>query len=353
MFDSTTAPKFKRRRFLAIVSILAIILALAGYFGRSAIRDAYENLLGNSYPGPGHGSVNFVIISGDTGEDVATNLVDQGIVKQFRSMYRLILDKNTLFYPGTYPMKLEMSNTDALAVLSDAKNSITNRVTVKEGWTLAQTFAALSTATGIAEAEFKDEAKDYQSFGVPGNAPSLEGFLFPATYAFDPSRTAKEIIQEMVDRMFEELNEIGITESYQFEILTLASIVQKEARLSPDFPKVARVFLNRIEIGMHLQSDATVSYGTGGTTVTTTDEQRADPNGYNTYIHPGLPIGPISNPGREAILAAMDSAEGEWLYFCTVNLETGETVFSNTYSEHLIAVRQFQSWLQENPGWND
>lgn len=353
MPDAQTPSRFKRRRILASIAVLLIVLTVAGYYGRSQIRDAYENLLGNSYPGPGYGSVNFVIISGDTGEDVATNLVDQGIVKQFRAMYRLILDNNTLFYPGTYPMKYEMSNTDALNLLSDARNSTTNRVTVKEGWTVTQTFEAVSKSTGIPVSEFEAQAKDFQKYGVPAKAPSLEGFLFPATYAFDPGRSAREIIQEMVDRMFEELNELGITDKYQYELLTLASVVQKEARLSPDFPRVARVFLNRIEIGMHLQSDATVSYGTGGTTVTTTDEQRADPNGYNTYVHPGLPIGPISNPGREAILAAMEPADGKWLYFCTVNLETGETVFSNTYAQHLVAVRQFQSWLRENPGWND
>jgi UPF0755 protein len=136
------------------------------------------------------------------------------------------------------------------------------------------------------------------------------------------------------------------------KVLTLASIIQKEAAIAEDFYKVSRVFTNRLDIGMHLQSDATVSYGTGGTTVTTTDAERSDPNGYNTYRYPGLPIGPISAPGSRAIDAALNPSKGSWLYFCAVNLKTGETVFSTTYAEHQIAVAQWQAWMRANPGWN-
>jgi UPF0755 protein len=135
-------------------------------------------------------------------------------------------------------------------------------------------------------------------------------------------------------------------------VLTLASIIQKEARLQQDFYKVSRVFLNRIDQGMRLQSDATVSYGSGGTTVTTTDAERAAKNGYNTYARDGLPIGPIGAPGATAIDAALHPATGTWLYFCAINLKTGETVFSTTYAEHAVAVKKWQQWMRENPGWN-
>jgi UPF0755 protein len=132
----------------------------------------------------------------------------------------------------------------------------------------------------------------------------------------------------------------------------MASIIEKEARLKDDFYRVSRVFSNRIKVGMHLQSDATVSYGSGGTTVTTTDAERADPNGYNTYVHAGLPVGPISAPGATAIDAALNPTKGDWLFFCTVNLKTGETVFSETMAQHEVAVAQWQRWMRENPGWN-
>jgi UPF0755 protein len=103
---------------------------------------------------------------------------------------------------------------------------------------------------------------------------------------------------------------------------------------------------------MHLQSDATVSYGSGGTTVTTTDAERADGNLYNTYVHAGLPVGPIGAPGETAIDAALHPADGTWLYFCAINLKTGETVFSTTLAEHGRAVKKWQQWMRENPGWN-
>ena len=127
----------------------------------------------------------------------------------------------------------------------------------------------------------------------------------------------------------------------------LASIVQREAGSNlEDFPKVARVFQNRLDQGMNLESDATVAYGTGNThTVWTTDAERADAsNLYNTYANPGLPVGPIGNPGDVAINAAIHPADGPWLFFVPVNLATGETVFSTTVDEHEAAVAQLQEW---------
>ena len=104
---------------------------------------------------------------------------------------------------------------------------------------------------------------------------------------------------------------------------------------------------------MRLQSDATVAYGTGNLhVVTTTADERADAtNPYNTYANDGLPVGPIGAPGDTAIQAALDPTPGDWLYFVTVNPETGETVFSTTLAEHNVGVQQFQQWLRDNPGW--
>jgi UPF0755 protein len=103
---------------------------------------------------------------------------------------------------------------------------------------------------------------------------------------------------------------------------------------------------------MPLQSDATVSYGVRGSTVATSDADRADPNLYNTYKYPGLPVGPIAAPGSLAIDAAVNPVAGKWLYFVTVNLKTGETVFTETYAEHLVAVKQWLAWMRENPGYD-
>jgi UPF0755 protein len=200
--------------------------------------------------------------------------------------------------------------------------------------------------------DFKAAAADYKSFGIPAEAPSLEGYLFPATYTFDPGLSAKQILQTMVDRMFKSLDAAGVAPADRHKVVTLASIIQKEGGSVTDFYKVSRVFTNRLNKGMLLQSDATVSYGAGGTTISTTAAQRADAtNPYNTYAHPGLPVGPISAPGDDAIDAAINPVDGTWLYFVLVNGKTGETVFSNTVAEHNAAVKQWQAWLKANPDW--
>jgi UPF0755 protein len=114
--------------------------------------------------------------------------------------------------------------------------------------------------------------------------------------------------------------------------------------------KVARVLENRIAIDMPLQLDTTVNYANGKSGITTTAEDRANPSPYNTYVHAGLPPGPISNPGEEALSAALSPADGNWLFFVVVNPDTGETRFAATAEEHQQNVLLFQQWLRENPG---
>jgi UPF0755 protein len=151
--------------------------------------------------------------------------------------------------------------------------------------------------------------------------------------------------------MQQELVSLKVPVDRIHEVIILASVVEKEVRFPDDFYKAARVFQNRLDINMALQSDATVSYGVGGNTFTTSKADRSDKNLYNTYLYPGLPIGPISSPGSRAIDAVLNPAPGKWLYFVSVNLETGETVFTETYEQHLKAVAQWLKWMKENPGY--
>lgn len=343
--------KFKRRQ-LSVALLALVLVAGATAFGfRSEIRSAIEQLAGNDYSGTGESELQFVIVAGDTGESIANELVASGVVKDFRLTYRLILERNQIFYPGTYQLKTKMSSLNALNALSDPSKIIANRVVIKEGFRLSNVFKALASATKISETEFAKVATQLELFDLPAGAPSLEGYLFPATYSFDPGASAEDILVTMRNRMQKEVADLKIPASKVHEVLTLASIVQKEARLTEDFFKAARTFQNRLDIGMKLQSDATVSYGVGGSTVSTSAADRAAENGYNTYRYEGLPIGPISAPGRVAIEAALNPAQGKWLYFCTVNLETGETWFSETYAEHQEAVRVWRAWMKENPGY--
>jgi len=344
--------KFRRRRLLLVVALVLVGSSVAIFMNRGAIRDLVEQASGNDYSGSGKGSVTLIIDEGDTGAMVASELVALDVVKDYSKTLRLIIERNQVFYPGTYQLRLQMSSDAALTLISDPASLLVNKVTIKEGLRVDQVFGELSKATGISKAEFAKMKNQPELFGLDPQEVSLEGWLFPATYSFAPQATAKDILSEMVQRMTLELDNFNVSKDDRHAVLTLASIVQKEARQAQDFFKVSRTFKNRLAINMPLQSDATVSYGSGGTTVTTTDAERADPNGYNTYVNQGLPIGPISAPGARAIDAALHPADGKWLFFCTIDLASGETVFSETVAEHEVAVSQFRAWMAANPGWN-
>jgi UPF0755 protein len=328
-----------------------VIAGTVAYANKGRIRDVYEQIIGNDYVGNGHGSAKISIASGDTGEIVALKLEDAGIVKDFRNTYKLILELNPTFFPGTYNLSQQMSSRSAIEALTSGASISIEKITIKEGMRLTGILKLIADKTGIPRSELDTAASDLSLWHLPPAAPSLEGYLFPATYSFAPDVTATQAIGALRDRMDEEISKFNIPAGKVHQILTLAGLIQKEARQTQDFYKVSRVFLNRIKAGMKLQSDATVSYGVGGNTVNTTAAERANDNPFNTYLHSGLPAGPISAPGSIAIDAALNPAAGEWLYFVTVNLETGETVFSNTYAEHEKAVALWRAWMREHPGY--
>lgn len=342
---------FIRRRLLVAVALL-VLLAIVLFANRSAIRNAFDSISGADFSGNGQGSVVLEISAGDDGAIVAQELVDLGVVKTYRTIYKLIISRDFVFFPGNYNLKKQMSSAAALDALANPENRISNSVTIREGLRISAVLKALADATSIPLSDLEQASTELSLLGVPNTEISAEGWLFPATYEFDPGLSATNVLKIMVDRTKQELNKFGVPIEDWHEVLTMAALVQKEARLTEDFYKAARVFQNRIDLGMHLQSDATVSYGVGGSTVSTSAADRADSNRYNTYKYLGLPIGPIGAPGSIAIDAALNPAPGDWLFFCTVNLKTGETVFSNTYAEHQKAVKQWLAWMRENPGYD-
>jgi UPF0755 protein len=343
--------------WLWVVLAFIVVVAGIGTYGYATYGAQIRTALGIhgpiDYTGSGDGKpATVTILSGQIGGDIAKSLAKAGITKTSTAFYDLLLKETTQpdFQPGTYKMQKQMSAKAALASLLNPKNRVESNVVIPEGLTLPQVFAALAAGTGIPVADFQAAAKDYTAFGIPKQAPSLEGFLFPATYQFGPGLSAKTILQDMVDRMNQSLASHGVSAADELKVLTLASIIQKEAGSTTNFYKVSRVFTNRLEQGMDLQSDATVSYGAGSKTIETTNAQRADANNpYNTYVHPGLPIGPIAAPGDTAIDAALHPVAGKWLYFVLVNGYTGATVFSDTLAEHNVAVVQWQTWLRAHP----
>ena len=347
----------RRRRLFLTFSAIVLSLGLVGTtvvaLNYDSLRAQYLKLTTLDFEGPGEGEVVVRIESGDDGLLVTQKLLEAGVIRDFDSFYRLLIDNNAVFYPGSFMMKLRMSNMAAYEVLSSASNAMTYKVTIPEGFRAVQIFEELSKITGIPSAEFRSVAEDLSGFGIPDEAKTIEGYLFPATYSFDTQATAKDILGAMVSRMKQELERQGVEQKNWHRTLTLASIVQREAKLEPDFYKVSRVFANRIEIGMKLETDPTITYSYSGKDMSEVSRAEQIKHGYNTYIIEGLPPGPIASPGALALEATLNPVDGDWLFFVTINLESGETKFSRTLAEHERYVVFLRQWERENPNWYD
>ncbi|WP_114856602.1 endolytic transglycosylase MltG [Brachybacterium sp. YJGR34] len=356
------APR-RHRGPLALLPALLVLLVVAGlgvggYQGYQWVT-SNVSLQGEAadYPGPGTGEVIVEVSEGDTGTDIAGTLVEDGVIKSpgpFISVFSNTPDASSI-EPGIYRLQREMNSADALEALMDPANLAAYRVIVPEGRRLSQVWAQLSEETEIPVEDFEAAAEDYTSYGIPENsAGTLEGYLWPGRYDIPEDATAEDVIAMMWAPMEQQLVDREIPESQWHRTLTVASLAEKEVSRAEDYGKVARTIENRLagvgEAGgtpMKLQFDSTVHYVTGSAdSVATTDEERATDDPYNTYVHTGLPPGPIAAPGGPAIEAAAAPPEGDWLYFVTVNTETGETKFAATWSEHEENVAEWQAWEQ-------
>ena len=356
--DDPLAPKRRRRiRGLVVFVVVIALLVAGGAFAYAQFKPqiaAVAEMFGGKqaapdYSGSGSGSVDVTIVQGQNGSDIAKTLQQRGVTKTYSAFYDLLLSTkpDPVFQAGVWSLKKQMSAAAALEALQDRGNRLSNTAVITEGMGEATILPRLADATKVPLADLTAASADLASFGVPSEARNLDGFLFPATYQFDPGLSAHDVLKILVDRSFQAYDQAGVASADRFRVATLAALIQKEAGSTDDMPKVARVFQNRLDQGMLLQSDATVAYGAGVQRVFTTDAERADAgNAYNTYVHPGLPVGPIGNPGDAAIQAALNPEPGTWLFFSAVNLQTGETVFSTTEAEHEAAVKQLQQWCR-------
>jgi len=348
----------RKRRLGLIIGLPILIIALIGAgvaaYGWVNYEDKIRELFGweltNDYEGSGNGEEVIVTVnSGDIGSDIARSLNVAGVTMTFDAFYDLLLAQETepAFFPGNYALQREMSAQSALDALLNPENKVTDRLLITEGTILPDALEIIAETTGIALADLQAASEDLDYFGLPSEAVSLEGYLFPATYELDGGQDPYAVLELMVNTMFEKLDAAGVAVEDRYRILTMAALVQREAGAdTDDFYKIARVFYNRLDQDILLQSDATVAYGTGNLhTVWTTDDERADAsNPYNTYANPGLPVGPIGLPGELAIDAAMNPADGDWLFFVPINLATGETVFSTNVDDHEAAAQRLRDW---------
>jgi len=296
----------------------------------------------------------FIVEPGETAAVIAEHLEEMGLIKD-ATLFRLLASYHGVgdkLEAGEYVLRRNMSMEEILAVLQRARlKEVT--VTIPEGWRVEQ-IAEMLTAEGILDGQaFLKQTREREwaeRFAFlrdrPEDAPpGLEGFLFPDTYRLPAQAEPADLIERMLanfDRRFDarmraRAREVGMS---IYEVVTLASIVEREAVIPEERPLIASVYLNRLEKGMYLQADPTVQYAKGRDPVTgkwwphmTIEEMSTVDSPYNTFLNPGLPPGPICNPGLGSIRAVLWPADTDYLFFFSKG--DGSHAFASTYEEHL------------------
>jgi UPF0755 protein len=343
--------------------VLALILGAVVFGvtkGASWLKDQFASA--PDYPGPGSGKVLLEVKPGDSPTILCREMKAQKIVA---SVDACIAAANSnpdsdKLQVGFYQLKQKMKAEDAIAIIVDPKNIRTDTVTIPEGLRVTDIVKILASKTKYDASDFEKVLKDPSALGLPDYANNnAEGYLFPATYPFGPNETPEDMLKDMVDRWQQAADDadlegaasdLGYTPA---DLMTVASLVEAEGR-GDDMPKIARVIYNRIENPSNgetnglLQIDATVNYALNrkGTVAVTTDETQNTDSPYNTYINKGLPPGPIEAPGDQAIAAAAHPADGNWLYYVTVNLKTGLTKFTDNYDQFLTYKNELKSYCE-------
>jgi peptidoglycan lytic transglycosylase G len=230
-------------------------------------------------------------------------------------------------------------------------------LTVREGENMFDIAAAAAKLKVFPAQEFLTAAHDPSLIrDLDFQAPTLEGYLFPSTYHLDRRTTPERLCQMMAGRFREVWKQLGATGDVH-EFVTLASLIEREARYPPDRPLISSVFHNRMKLGMKLDCDPTTIYAAlldGRYDGTIHQSDLASENPYNTYRHPGLPPGPIANPGRDSLVAAIHPAETDYLYFVLRPDGSGAHNFSKSIVQHLAATAEFRranhrKEIQESP----
>jgi UPF0755 protein len=346
------------RPFAALVTIFCVLIAFfllfsaavtgaAVYFNappetepRARIQDPWLRVENS------HSAV-LEVRGGESARSVGNRLEEAGLIRSRYFWDLLARWRKEYIKTGTYRLELPASSIQLYSVLVSGKQLLL-RVTIPEGSTRKKTARILEEAGVCSASGFLAASEDkpfIESLRIPSE--TLEGYLYPDTYLFPPNYSAQLVIKAMTDTFFSRLEGAypGVFELSPEEIhqkLILASIVEREYRVDEEAPLMAGIFFNRLDIGMALQSCATVEYviteiqGRPHPEVLyTRDTEIRDP--YNTYVRPGLPPGPISSPGAVALKAAFEPESSDYLYFRLLDPATGRHYFSRTFDDHIRA----------------
>lgn len=344
--DRNRKPRKKATRWFPRILVLAIVgvIVIGGGIGGLKIYHKYQDRYHPAdYTGQGTGDVTVQVPSGATAFSLAPELLKLGVIASERAFTNAAENapaatatSQTGLQAGYFQLHLHMQASLAYAALLNPKNVVQTTVTIPEGKRVSQILTILAAHTKIPLAQFEAAAKQTSKLGLPSYAgttamlPStvpygqIEGYLFPATYAVTPHETALQVLQAMVQRYNIEAQQINIEQAAKSvgltpnQLIIEASMVQAEAGVNADMPKMARVILNRKAKGMADGFSSVDFYGLGKYGINLTNSAEAQASGlYDNTQKPGLPPTPVDNPGDAAIQAVLHPASGPWLYFVT------------------------------------
>ncbi len=351
--------KKKQPIWMALVYVIAaVVVILAAYVAFQYAFSAGNQMVkeeGSQQEATLGETVLVTIPEGASTKDVAEVLEENGLIDSV-TMFRIHSKLNGYdgtFHFGTYELAQGMTEEQIVAILQSGQQYLESvRITIPEGYTLEQ-IAARVEENGLVTAEemlAEAESGEFDYGFLPAEKGErkyrLEGYLFPATYEFSTKVTAHEILAQMLDRFalsyanIETGNQSGLSAD---EVVILASLIESEIQVPQERAVAAGVMINRLEQGMLLQIDSCVQYALGTRNeVVTYDDLEVD-SPYNTYKYQGLPVGPICNPGDEALAAAMAPEDNDYLYYVVEAKGSSNHVFCTTYDEFLAAKAAYQN----------
>lgn len=306
------------------------------------------------------------IVKGENLKSVAEKLESSQVIFNkyaFITLGRLFSYQDNLI-PGEYKFTNGLTYLNILNIITDPFVTRTVTVTIPEGLTIRQMGRLLQKQIGIDSARFVEETKNDSllkvlGFGEGDSVVNMEGFLFPDTYKLPLSgnmNREKEIVNILANEfrkkitpdIREKMKERNISLK---DLITMASIIEGETRFEPEKKTIAGVYFNRIKKGMKLEADPTVNYGLPEPKKRLLYSDLKYPSPYNTYLHKGLPPGPINNPGLSSIIAALEPEEHNYIFF--VAKGDGSHRFAETYNEHKKNIELYQQYLKEKESGNN
>lgn len=335
-----TAPARTRSRALRILLVLflVLVLLLTGAFGFYLWATGAS---GENTP------VTVTIPDGATTSEMGDLLKEAGVIRSslmFGLMAR-IRGIAAEVQSGDYELTTNMSISETLDALQAGPivEELPLSLTIPEGLRIEEVARRVAKELGVKRRAFMKEATggSYELAPyLPEKVSSVEGFLFPKTYDFPEDVTAAGVIDRLLEQFEAEVSglpwdraeQLGLSE---YEVVVAASLIEREARVDKDRRKISAVIHNRLEQGMPLEIDATVQYALPEHKERLTFDDLEYESPYNTYLHAGLPPGPIASPGKASIEAALNPADGDWLFYVLIDPDTGEHAFAETYEEFL------------------